>query len=146
MDEWGVGWRVVPSTFPHGTEYYTDLRAHPLADAAAVARYRPPDPNRDDLYAHAERTIREFGADYWIVGTTVMTIFETAWALRGYEQLLMDFVAEPDLAEEILEIPAPLPPCGRRTVDADGRGHDLAGRRHGHQSGLVISPRHWRHS
>lgn len=105
VDEWGVGWRVVPCTFPHGTECYTDLRDHPLVDAAAVARYRPSDPDRDELYDHAERTIREFAADCWIVGTTMMTIFETAWALRGYEQLLMDFVAEPDLAEEILEIP-----------------------------------------
>jgi uroporphyrinogen decarboxylase len=144
VDEWGVGWRVVPCTFPHGTEYYTDLREHPLADAAAVARYRPPDPNRDDLYAHAERTIREFGADYWIVGTTMMTIFQTAWALRGYEQLLMDFVAEPDLAEEILEIPlryhrAAAERLTRMGVDMIWLGDDI-----GHQSGLVISPRHWR--
>ena len=30
---------------------------------------------------------------------TVYTIFETAWALRGYEQLLTDFVMDPGLAD-----------------------------------------------
>lgn len=144
VDEWGVGWRVVPCRFPDGTEYYADLREHPLADETAVARYRPPNPGRDELYEHAGRTIREFGGEYWIAGTVVMTIFETAWALRGYEQLLMDFVAAPDLAEEILEIAlgyhrAAAERLTRMGVDMIWLGDDI-----GHQSGLVMSPRHWR--
>ena len=55
-------------------------------------------------------TLREFKDEYWIVGVTVTTIFETAWALRGYEQLLMDFVADPDLADAHPRHPLPLPP------------------------------------
>ena len=42
---------------------------------------------------------------YWIVGVTVTTVFETAWALRGLEKLLMDFVVDPELAGRILDIP-----------------------------------------
>ncbi len=153
VDEWGVGWRVVPCAFPHGTEYYADVREHPLADRSAagasaagvaVARYRPPDPDRDELYEHAEWTVGELGREYWIAGTAMMTIFGTAWALRGYEQLLMDFVAEPDLAQEILEIPlryhrAAAERLTRIGVDMIWLGDDI-----GHQSGLVMSPRHWR--
>ena len=33
------------------------------------------------------------------------TIFETAWALRGYDRLMMDFFDDPDLADRILEFP-----------------------------------------
>ncbi len=33
------------------------------------------------------------------------TIFETAWALRGLEKLLMDLVADADLAQAVLDIP-----------------------------------------
>jgi uroporphyrinogen decarboxylase len=148
VDEWGVGWRVVPCAFPHGTEYYADVLVHPLAGTSAagvaIARYRPPDPGRDELYEHAEWTVGELGGEYWIAGTTMMTIFGTAWALRGYEQLLMDFVAEPDLAQEILEIPlryhrAAAERLTRIGVDMIWLGDDI-----GHQSGLVMSPRHWR--
>jgi len=148
VDEWGVGWRVVPCAFPHGTEYYADVLVHPLAGTSAagvaIARYRPPDPGRDELYEHAEWTVGELGGEYWIAGTAMMTIFGKAWALRGYEQLLMDFVAEPDLAQEILEIPlryhrAAAERLTRIGVDMIWLGDDI-----GHQSGLVMSPRHWR--
>ena len=56
---------------------------HPLADDRAIDAYRPPDPSRPELYAEAQRVIREYKDEYWIVGVTVTTIFETAWALRG---------------------------------------------------------------
>ena len=36
------------------------------------------------------------------MGVTVTTIWETAWALRGFEQLMIDLVTEPDIAEAIL--------------------------------------------
>ncbi len=144
VDEWGVGWRVVPYTTPYGVGHYTEPCGHPLADAAALAGYRPPDPERDELYDDAAWTIREFGDDYWIVGVTVTTIFEAAWALRGLERLLMDFVEYPDLADEILDIPyryhlAAAQRLARMGVDMIWLGDDV-----GHQTALLMSPQHWR--
>ena len=55
--------------------------------------------------AEAERVIKEYKDEYWIVGVTVTTIFETAWALRGYDQTLMDFALNPDLIERLFDIP-----------------------------------------
>ncbi len=49
--------------------------------------------------------IRAFKDEYWIVGVTVTTIFETAWALRGYEQILIDFATNPTLVDRLFEIP-----------------------------------------
>ena len=144
VDEWGVGWLSVAYTTPFGTGHYTEPRGHPLADADAIAGYKAPDPCRPELYADAQRLIADHGADYWIVGSTVTTIFETAWALRGLEQLLTDLIEDPDLADAILEIPyryhlAAAETLARMGVDMIWLGDDV-----GHQQGMLISPRHWR--
>jgi uroporphyrinogen-III decarboxylase len=129
---------------PYGTGRYTEMVGHPLADDDAVARYVPPDPNRPELYEDAARLIRDFRDEYWIVGVTVTTIFETAWALRGYARMLTDFVTHPDLAGRILDIPyryhltaaVKLVEMG---VDMIWLGDDV-----GAQHAMLISPRHWR--
>jgi len=144
VDEWGVGWRAVAYTTPHGSGHYTEPRVHPLADKAALAGYRPPDPHRPELYEDSAAAIRNFGDEYWIVGVTVTTIFEAAWALRGLERLLMDFIEDPDLAEEVLEIPyryhlAAAERLVRMGVDMIWLGDDV-----GQQTGMLMSPRHWR--
>ena len=104
-DEWGIGWNIIPYKTPFGTGHYTEICKHPLADENAISGYRAPDPNRPELYQSAEQMIRDFKAEYWIVGSTVTTIFETAWALRGLKQMLMDMVRNPDLANHLFDIP-----------------------------------------
>ena len=144
VDEWGVGWVSVPYETPYGVGHYTEPCVHPLARADALARYQPPDPGRPELYGDAQRLIDEHGSEFWIVGSTVTTIFETAWALRGLEQLLTDFIEDPDLADAILEIPycyhlAAAETLTRMGVDMIWLGDDV-----GQQQGMLISPRHWR--
>jgi uroporphyrinogen decarboxylase len=143
-DEWGIGWRSAPYETRFGAGSYTEMENHPLADARALDSYRPPDPDRPELYEEAERLIANHKSEYWIVGVTVTTIFETAWALRGLERMLMDFVEEPDLADRLLEIPfryhlraaTRLVELG---VDMIWTGDDV-----GAQHGMLISPRAWR--
>jgi uroporphyrinogen decarboxylase len=105
IDEWGITWRPIEYTTPYGVGSYTEPTGHPLENDEAVLSYIGPDPKRPELYTDAQQVIREFKDEYWIVGVTVTTIFECAWALRGYERLLSDFVLNPDLAEHLLEIP-----------------------------------------
>jgi uroporphyrinogen decarboxylase len=143
-DEWGVTWREHPYETPFGTGHYTEMVGHPLADDEAIASYVPPDPNRPDLYTDAERVIREYRDEYWVVGVTVTTIWETSWALRGYEQLLMDFLEDPDLADAILEIPfryhlAAAERLVRMGVDMVWTGDDI-----GSQKGMLFAPATWR--
>ncbi len=144
IDEWGVSWKSSPYTTPFGTGHYTEMVGHPLADASALDRYQPPDPGRPELYSEAERVIREFKDEYWIVGVTVTTIFECAWALRGYEQLLVDFALDPELTNTILDIPyhyhlAAAKKLAEMGVDMIWVGDDV-----GAQKAMLISPRHWR--
>ena len=143
-DEWGITWREFPYDTPFGAGHYTEMVEHPLADDGAISQYHAPDPDRPELYADAGWTLREFGDEYWIVGVTVTTIFETAWGLRGYERLLSDFVARPDLAECVLEIPyryhlAAAKRLVEMGVDMIWLGDDV-----GQQHGMLMSPRHWR--
>jgi len=144
VDEWGVGWKISPYETPFGAGHYTEISSHPLTDSRAVADYRPPDPTRPELYRDAERLIRDFGSEYFIVGVVVTTVFETAWALRGLEQMLIDLVVDSDLAGAILDIPFQYHlEAARRLVklgvDMIWTGDDI-----GAQHAMLISPTLWR--
>lgn len=144
VDDWGVRWRSVTYDTPFGSGRYTEMVEHPLADAGRIDAYRPPDPERPELYAEAERALREFGADYWIVGVTVTTVFETAWALRGLERTLTDFIENPDFADRLLDIPyryhlAAAQRLAAMGVDMIWIGDDVGG-----QTGMLLSPALWR--
>ena len=144
MDEWGVHWRDIEYQTRFGTGSYSEMIAHPLAEDSAIEAYRPPDPNRPELYEEAEKLVRDYKQEYWIVGMTVCTIFETAWALRGYERLLTDFMLNPELAERILDIPfhyhlAAAHKLVDLGVDMIWTGDDV-----GMQSRMLMSPATWR--
>ncbi len=144
VDEWGIGWTVHPYETPFGTGHYTEIASHPLAEEEAIGRYQPPDPNRPELYTDAEQMIRDFKAEYWIVGVTVTTIFETAWALRGLEQMMVDMLVDPSLADHILDLPyryhlTAAMKLVEMGVDMIWTGDDV-----GSQQGMMISPKMWR--
>ncbi len=143
-DEWGVSWRAQPYQTPFGTGHYTEMVGRPLASDEAIASYRAPDPDRPELYEEAGRVIRQLGGEYYIVGVTVTTIFETAWALRGFEQMLIDLVAEPDVAEAILEIPFRYHLRAAERLTAMGVDMIWTGDDVGMQTGMLISPALWR--
>jgi len=144
VDEWGVGWKSVEYTTPYGTGHYTEFSHHPLAKDTAISSYQPPDPNRPALYKEAEWVLENFQDEYWIVGVAVTTIFEAAWALRGYEQTLIDFALNPDLIERIFDIPyhyhlTAAKKLTRMGVDMIWIGDDV-----GAQNAMLISPKMWR--
>jgi uroporphyrinogen decarboxylase len=143
-DEWGVGWVVHPYETPFGRGHYTEIGSHPLTEDAAISSYQPPDPTRPDLYADAAQMIRNFKDDYWIVGVTVTTIFETAWALRGLEQILLDMVVDPDLANCLLDIPYNYHLAAAKKLVAMGVDMIWTGDDVGSQHQMMISPQMWR--
>jgi uroporphyrinogen decarboxylase len=143
-DEWGVSWRSASYDTPFGSGRYTEIVGHPLAEDAAIDSYQAPDPQRAELYEDASRLIREYGKDYYICGVTVTTMFETAWALRGLDKLLMDFALDPDLAVRIMDIPfqyhlAAAKRLVKMGVDMIWTGDDV-----GAQQSMIISPDMWR--
>lgn len=143
-DEWGVEWRAAPYETPFGTGTYTEMVAHPLADETAIGHYRPPDPQRPELYHDAAWTLEQFRDEYWIVGVTVTTIWETAWALRGYEQLMIDMATQPDLAAAILDIPYHYHLTAARKLVEMGVDMIWLGDDVGAQNAMLMSPVMWR--
>ncbi len=144
VDEWGVGWRSAPYTTPFGIGHYTEIVGHPLADDAAIENYVAPDPDREELYDDARQLLERYGEEYWITGVTVTTIFETAWALRGLDQMMMDFILDPDLVNNLLDIPMDYHLRAAKNlvelgVDMFWLGDDV-----GAQNNMMISPEMWR--
>jgi uroporphyrinogen decarboxylase len=144
QDEWGVVWKTIEYDTPYGKGKYTEPSGHPLAEDQALERYQSPDPNRPELYTEAQRVLQEFSDEYWIVGVTPTTIFETAWALRGYEQLLMDMAMNPEKANQVLDLPYSYHKTVTQRlvtmgVDMIWLGDDVGG-----QNSMLMSPSMWR--
>jgi uroporphyrinogen decarboxylase len=144
QDEWGVTWNTIEYETPYGKGKYTEPSGHPLGDDSALEGYHSPDPNRPELYHESERVLSEFKDEYWIVGVTPTTIFETAWALRGYEQLMIDLAMDPDKANRLLDIPYSYHKIVTQRltslgVDMIWLGDDIGG-----QHAMLMSPRMWR--
>jgi uroporphyrinogen decarboxylase len=143
-DEWGIGWKNVPYDTRFGSGFYTEFCDPPLADDDAIDSYQAPDPARPELYTAVEETVRDFGDDYWIVGSCQTTIWETAVALRGFETILMDLLCEPELVSRLLDIPQHYHTevCRRLAkagVDMIWLGDDL-----GAQHAMIMAPDQWR--
>jgi uroporphyrinogen decarboxylase len=144
VDEWGIGWSSTEYTTPFGVGRYTEISGHPLAEDGAIDHYQVPDPLRPELYHEADWVLKTFKDEYYIVGVTVTTIFETAWALRGYEQLLSDFALNPDLAERILDIPYQYHLSAAKKLVEMGVDMIWLGDDVGAQNNMIISPKMWR--
>jgi uroporphyrinogen decarboxylase len=144
VDEWGIGWGIVDYDTAFGRGHYTEMISHPLADDDAIDAYVPPDPTRPELYREAEWVLRELKDEYWIVGVTVTTIFETAWALRGLEKMLTDLVLNPELAGRILDIPEQYHLTAARKLVEMGVDMIWCGDDVGAQRSMLISPQLWR--
>jgi uroporphyrinogen decarboxylase len=143
-DEWGIGWKSIPYETKFGSGIYTEMIHHPLKIDKEIGSYRPPDPNLPELYCETEQAIRDFKSEYWIVGVTVTTIFEKAWALRGYEQILMDMLINPDLVDTLFEFPFRYHLSMARKLVEMGVDMIWIGDDIGAQHSMLIAPEQWR--
>ena len=143
-DEWGIVWKNVEYETQFGKGHYTEMVGHPLAADDAINSYQEPDPHRPELYEEAERVIKAYKDEYWIVGVTVTTVFETAWALRGYAKTLMDFVLNPELLDKLFDIPFHYHLAAAKKLAALGVDMIWIGDDVGAQNRMLIAPNTWR--
>jgi uroporphyrinogen decarboxylase len=101
FDEWGCG--SVPGSFEHFVEY----KYHPLGNCntpAEVIAFPWPDVAAEDRYQGLAERVADFQKNgYAVTGELYQTIFERAWLMRGMQQLLMDFLAEPDIGHAVCQ-------------------------------------------
>lgn len=144
IDQWQVGWKVVGYRTEYGTGHYTEISGHPLSEDSAIDSYTPPDPGDELKYEPSRKLVEAYGKEYPIMGVIVCTIFEAAWALRGLDKLMIDFITNEELANRVLDIPFNYHLyAGKKLVelgvDIIWTGDDVGG-----QKGMLISPRMWR--
>jgi len=143
-DDWGIGWKAVQYETRFGPGIYTEFTSHPLAKDAAIDSYVSPNPDDPHLYLDAQELIKNYKEEYWITGVTVTTIWETAWALRGLERMMMDLIENPELADRILDIPYQYHLTAAKKLVEMGVDMIWIGDDVGTQKGMVMSPPMWR--
>lgn len=99
IDEWGVAHR------PGSTYHFTKM-IHPLANVDTVEELRQyPFPDRDAEYrrAHWPEQVRQLHEQGYFVDGFAGHIFETAWYMRGMDNLLVDFLVNEEYAAVLLD-------------------------------------------
>ena len=135
-DEWGNGW---------DTSQDLMYCSGPLGDWADFENYKLPDPNAPGYLDYTESLIREGYSDKYIVTSYhFCSLFERAYMLRGFENVMMDMVMEEDLLTSLLDkITDFQVALAKRYIKAGvncGRTVDD----YGSQSSMLMSPQLWR--
>jgi len=146
----GFGTSSAVETDLYGSVWRTDRTPlhleEPVLKGPSLGGYHFPDPDRffpDGWEAQARATIAE-NSDCFTVGYLGLGVFERAWAMRGFVELLTDAAAEPaffadliaavadhqnQLLDRVLEMP----------IDGMMFSDDW-----GDQRGVIIGPERWR--
>ncbi|MCL2200784.1 MAG: hypothetical protein FWB75_02370 [Oscillospiraceae bacterium] len=135
-DEWGNGWDTTQDLM-----YCTE----PLDSWEKLESYTFPDPDAAGYLDYTKRLISEgYARDLIVTSYHFCTLFERAYMLRGFENIMMDMLLESDkanmLLDKITDFHVKLAKryiklgvnCGR-TVDD-----------YGNQTNLMMSPEIWR--
>jgi uroporphyrinogen decarboxylase len=141
IDDWGTA-RVPGSNF-HFERYMFPMEK--FTSSYEVEEYPFPEYMKEDNHKHIDDAVRKYHErGLAVTGELVCTIFETAWYMRGMENLLMDFIDNPDLASAILNTITEIrvkqiEKFAKSGVDIVQLGDDV-----GQQVGLIMSPATWR--
>ena len=141
IDQFGVV-KVFGST-AHFGRGISPLRG--AATTGEIASYPLPDPRNPARYAHLKNAVASLHAqDLAAQGELTSTIFETSWAIRGFEETLADLALNPDIVETLFDRMTDLRVIQARQmaeagVDVLRLGDDVSG-----QIGMLMSPAMWR--
>ena len=146
-DCWGV--KRMPVSY--GLGYYHEIVHYPLADITDIselADYEWPDPDWYDYSVLPDyiKNVNSNGNKYAIISGTA-NIFETAWYMRGLENMLVDLITDPELAFEIMKRVAGFYyEYNKRILESAGDMVDIifAADDIGTQTGLMMTPDMWR--
>ena len=113
-----------------------------LLPEPTLSNYSFPDPLDPNCFADIAPTI-ESGRDGFRIFSIGFSLYERAWTLRGMENLMMDFIENPEFVHELLTTIADYNIAQIRKameydIDAVYFGDDW-----GQQHGLIMGPKMW---
>jgi uroporphyrinogen decarboxylase len=137
LDGYGGIWRVDRAAW--------HLEKPPLLDPTLEGYDFPtPDTFHKPEWKAEAQDIIQYNPDSYIMANLGWGLFERSWNLRGFENLLLDSIREPDFFEEILDRLTNLYlQLVDRTVKLPVDGI-LFGDDWGHQQGIILGPKRWR--
>lgn len=140
VDEWGV-WRRA-GDLHHFTRIESPLRG--VRDLARIQQYPWPDLDQPYRFAGVLEQVAQLHHQGLAVVGYAGSVFERSWSIRGFEDLLMDLLAAPEIAHHLLERTAAVQQYAaaqfaRAGVDIVLMGDDVAG-----QQDLLMSLDTWR--
>lgn len=138
MDEFGVVWDRGEKVQNMGD--WGGIVSNPLQEASFI-NYKFPDPHKKGRFDHLNK--KELMDTNRYIILHMDGIFDVAWHIRGFENLLMDFVLEEDFTNEILdralEFNLGIIEQAPEFIDGIRFGEDW-----GQQSGLLMGQNMWR--
>ncbi|MDH7480388.1 MAG: uroporphyrinogen decarboxylase family protein [Armatimonadota bacterium] len=135
-DRWGVIWnRTIDKDI--------GCVDNQVLSEPSLRGWQPPDPVYP-LLAETYPTFIEANADKFRVASIGFSLFERAWTLRGFEQLLVDMIELPQFVHELLDKItefnlAQIDFALKHDIDCVRFGDDW-----GSQNGLIMGPALWR--
>ncbi len=95
-DEWGILWTIEPNGIPYPS-------GGPIKTEADLDRYTPPDPDTDYRLDSLRSAVKRFKGERAIVFLS-HDAFEFSHYLHGMENLLMDYLTDPEFAHHLARV------------------------------------------
>ena len=99
VDEWGVRWRA--GGFHHFAHIESPLRR--IGELKRIEEYPWPDLDRPCRYEGLAEQVAALHARGLAVAAYAGSVFEQAWYLRGLEEIMMDMLEEPEIANFLFD-------------------------------------------
>jgi uroporphyrinogen decarboxylase len=120
---------------------------HPMADfeeGQQVEDFPFPDPLAEGRFDDAEKYIKMYKDDYFLIGDMELTMFDMMQQLVGTEKLLVDMAEGKDYLEPLMDKCAAFALAAGKRLISMGVDGIWSGDDFGAQNGMLISPRMWR--
>ncbi|HOP11512.1 MAG TPA: uroporphyrinogen decarboxylase family protein [Oscillospiraceae bacterium] len=141
-DEWGIGHQKTPNGghFSHivsplkNAETLNEILDYPLPDLDADYRLSAVQGNVEDIHQKSLAASAPLAC----------TLFETAWQIRGFEELIMDLLDENELSECLIDRIMAIREKQIKAYVHAGADVMMFGDDIGMQTGMMLSPNLWR--
>jgi uroporphyrinogen decarboxylase len=128
-------------------QVYMEVVKNPMAHITTkqeILDFQFPDPLADGRYDDAEKYIRKYKGEYFIVGDMELTMYDMMQQLVGTEKLLIDMANSEEYVEALIDKCKDFALAIGKKLTQLGVDGIWAGDDFGAQNGMIISPRMWR--
>jgi len=136
VDEWGITWQIPSTGIPYVVE-------HPIQSEEDLDSYTPPSPDTDYRFDTLKEAVKRFKGEKAIIFLG-HDAFEFSHYLRGLENLLMDYLMNPDFVKRLAGIVMDYKrPVLEQAAD-EGADILLTGDDYAYRHAPIMSPQHFR--